>query len=243
MEDKGKNGKKKKPIVKNYTDNCTDTTVEFRVKFHTGVLPDLVSSQKGTTNVNYFEKIMKLTTSKTPNLWMFNEEQKLKKYANVKEIIDNYYPIRYTGYVNRKDYQIKKLERELLLLSNKARFIKEQCDDVIDLRKKKKEVVIKLLKDRDYDILDDDEDYKYLREMRLSMVEEENYMKLMEECENKKKELEVLKNTSVEKIWLRELGDLEKAVAKYRNDRRVRQFGLGAKLKKSKGKKGKKGKK
>ena len=26
---------------------------------------------------------MKLTTSKTPNLWMFNEEQKLRKYANV----------------------------------------------------------------------------------------------------------------------------------------------------------------
>ena len=126
MEDKGKNGKKKKPIVKNYTDNCTDTTVEFRVKFHTGVLPDLVSSQKGTSNVNYFEKVMKLTTSKTPNLWMFNEEQKLRKYANVQEIIDKYYPIRYKGYVDRKDYQIKKLERELLLLSNKARFIKEQ---------------------------------------------------------------------------------------------------------------------
>ena len=44
-------------------------------------------------NVNYFEKVMKLTTSKTPNLWMFNEEQKLRKYANVQEIIDTYYPI------------------------------------------------------------------------------------------------------------------------------------------------------
>ena len=95
---------------------------------------------------------MQLTTSKTPNLWMFNEEQKLRKYANVQEIIDTYYPIRYAGYVDRKEYQIKKLERELVLLSNKARFIKEQCDDVIDLRKKKKDVVIQLLKDRDYDI-------------------------------------------------------------------------------------------
>lgn len=243
MLEKGKNGKKKKPIVKNYTDNCTDTTIEFRVKFHTGVLPDLVGSQKGTINVNYFEKVMKLTTSKTPNLWMFSEEQKLRKYANVQEIIDKYYPIRYKGYLDRKEYQIKKLERELKLLSNKARFIKEQCDDVIDLRKKKKEVVIKLLKESGYDVLDKDEDYKYLREMRLSMVEEENYMKLMEECETKKKELEILKNTTIEKMWLRELDELEKAVAKYRNDRKVRQFGLGAKIKKNKGKKGKKGKK
>ena len=79
--------------------------------------------------------------------------------------------------------------------------------------------------------------------MRLSMVEEENYMKLMEECENKKKELEVLKNTTIEKMWLRELDELEKAVAKYRNDRKVRQFGLGAKIKKGKSKKGKKSKK
>jgi len=243
MEDKGKNGKKKKPIVKNYTDNCTDTTVQFRVKFHTGVLPDLVGSQKGTINVNHFEKVMKLTTSKIPNLWMFDERQKLTKYANVSEIIDKYYPIRYKGYVDRKEYQIKKLERELVLLSNKARFIKEQCDDDIDLRKKKKDVVIQLLKDRNYDVLDGDQEYKYLREMRLSMVEEENYNKLMTERDNKGKELEVLKNTTIEEMWLRELNELEKATAKYRNDRKIRQFGLGAKIKKSAGKKGKKSKK
>ncbi|MCH1613804.1 MAG: hypothetical protein L7S72_10985, partial [Flavobacteriales bacterium] len=243
MEDKGKNGKKKKPIVKNYTDNCTDTTVEFRVKFHTGVLPDLVGSQKGTSNVNYFEKVMKLTTSKIPNLWMFDEKQKLRKYANVSEIIDKYYPIRYAGYIDRKEYQIKKLERGLVLLSNKARFIKEQCDDIIDLRKKKKEVVIQLLKDREYDILDEDTEYKYLREMRLSMVEEENYNKLMEERDHKCKELEVLKNTTIEQMWMRELNELGKAIAKYRNDRKVRQFGLGAKIKKKTTKKGKKNKK
>ena len=186
---------------------------------------------------------MKLTTSKIPNLWMFDEKQKLRKYANVYEIIDKYYPIRYKGYVDRKEYQIKKLERELVLLSNKARFIKEQCDDVIDLRKKKKDVVIQLLKDRNYDVLDGDQEYKYLREMRLSMVEEENYNKLMTERDNKGKELEVLKNTTIEQMWLRELNELEKAIAKYRNDRKIRQFGLGAKIKKSAGKKGKKSKK
>ena len=166
------------------------------------------------------------------------KNKNLENMLTFQEIIDTYYPIRYAGYVDRKDYQIKKLERELVLLSNKARFIKEQCDDVIDLRKKKKDVVIQLLKDRDYDILDEDEDYKYLREMRLSMVEEENYNKLMEERDNKAKELEVLKNTTIEQMWLRELNELEKAIAKYRNDRKVRQFGLGAKIKKKTSKKG-----
>ena len=138
---------------------------------------------------------------------------------------------------------IQKLKRELLIISNKARFIKEQCDDYIDLRKKKKDVVIQLLKDRNYDVLDGDQEYKYLREMRLSMVEEENYNKLITERDNKGKELEVLKNTTIEEMWLRELNELEKATAKYRNDRKIRQFGLGAKIKKSAGKKGKKSKK
>ena len=35
MEDKGKNGKKKKPIVKNYTDNCTDTRKTLKELFAT----------------------------------------------------------------------------------------------------------------------------------------------------------------------------------------------------------------
>ena len=42
----------------------------------------------------------------------------------------------------------------------------------------------------------------------------------MEECENKAKELEVLKNTTIEQMWMRELNELEKAIAKYRNDRK-----------------------
>ena len=40
-----------------------------------------------------------------------------------------------------------------------------------------------------------------------------------------------------------ELKELEKAIAKYRNDRKVRQFGLGGKIKKKTSKKGKKSKK
>ena len=44
MDDNTANGKqKKKPVVKNYTASCTDTTIEFTVKLHTGMLPDLIS--------------------------------------------------------------------------------------------------------------------------------------------------------------------------------------------------------
>ena len=135
-------------------------------------------------------------------------------------------------YVKRKEYLIKRLERELKVLSNKARFIKEQCDDVIDLRKKKKVDVIELLKSRGYDMVDEDEEYKYLRKMTIESVEEENYMRLMKECEMKKKELDVLKKKTIENMWLGELGVLKVEYEKYLVDRKVKLYGLDVKKKK-----------
>ena len=67
---------------------------------------------------------------------------------------------------------IKKLEKECKLITNKARFILEQCDDIIDLRRKKKEQVIDILKTRNYDVMDNDKEYKYLRTMRIEQVED-----------------------------------------------------------------------
>ena len=74
-------------------------------------------------------------------------------------------------------------------LHNEARFIEEQCEDIIDLRRKKKQQVIDMLKDREYDMLDGDEEFKYLRTMRMEQVEEENIEKLRKKRDDKKKSL------------------------------------------------------
>ena len=65
----------------------------------------------------------------------------MKKYETVTDIIEAYYPIRYDMYTKRKAYMIKQLKKIVKILHNKARFIEEQCDGTIDLRRKKKEEV------------------------------------------------------------------------------------------------------
>ena len=150
---------------------------------------------------------------------LFTKDQKLKKYNTPMEIIDDYYPVRYNGYVRRKEYQIKALERELVLLSNKAKFIKEQCDNIIDLRRKKKQVVIDLLKTRGYDVVDGDEEYKYLVKMPIDSVIEENVEKLMKEKGEKEKQLEKLKKMTIESLWSKELNKLTIAYQKYKTAR------------------------
>ena len=237
MSEKAKNGKKKKPVVKMYKDSCTDTIVDFTVKLHTGMLPDLIS-KKVDENINQFEKLFRLITTKsTTNMYLFNKEQRLKKYNNIYDIIEEYYPVRYQAYQRRKDYIIDALEKALVMISNKARFIKENCDNIIDLRRKKKDVIINLLKSRGYDTINNDDEYMYLRKMPMDSVCEENFNKLLQEKGDKEEELDNIKKTTIEMMWFKELNVLYKDYCKYKNDRIVRSKGIGAKIKKKRKKK------
>ena len=94
---------------------------------------------------------------------------------------------------------------------------------MLNLRKKKKDAVIALLKERNYDTIDGDEEYKYLRTMRIEQVEEENVEKLVKEKGDKLKALEILKNTSVKKMWKSELKELLDEFVKYQKGRDIRQ--------------------
>ena len=207
-----------------------------------GVLPNLVA-KKFDTNITKFEKVFGLTTTKsTSNMYLFDEEQKLRKYHTIYDIIDKYFPVRYKTYELRKAHMIKVLEQEVKILSNKAKFIQEQIIEppTLIMRKKKKAEVIEMLKEKGYDIINSDEEYKYLRNMTIDSVEEENYEKLLKLKGEKDAELEKIKVTTIEQMWLGELKILEKEYARYKNDRIVRSKGVGAKIKKKKIKKKKK---
>jgi len=233
MEDKNSKGKKKKPIVKSYKDSCTDTTIEFTVKLHMGILPSLVS-KKVDNNINMIEKIFGLTTTKsTTNMYLFDENQKLKKYNTVYDIIDKYFPVRYKTYELRKKHMIESLERELKLISNKAKFIQEQIVEppTLILRKKKKAEVIKMLKEKGYDVMDNDEEFKYLRTMTIDSVEEENIEKLLKIKGEKQIELDIIMKTTIEQMWIKELDNLTNCYKKYQINREDRSKGLTVKKK------------
>ena len=139
---------------------------------------------------------------------MFDENEKLKKYDNITDIIDHYISVRRDVYIERKQYQLNVLKEEANLLSNKARFINEILNDEIDLRRKTKEKVVEILTSKKYDKLENDEEYKYLVRLPMDSVTEENYMKLMKEKESKMMELNILSKKDIKSIWLEELDNL-----------------------------------
>ena len=225
MDDKDKKGKSK-VFIKSYTDMSTDTDVDFNVRLLPGTINKLLP-KKSDHGCNLLEKTLKLYTTKTEtNMYLFDHKQKLSKYNSVYEIIDSYFPVRLDLYQKRKEHMINLLERDVMKLHNEARFIEEQCEDIIDLRRKKKQQVIDMLNDRNYDLLDDDKEFKYLRSMRMEQVEEENIEKLRNKRDEKRKELEALKNTSPEEMWDNELVNLKKHYNTYRKNRIARKDGV-----------------
>jgi len=217
--DLGKDGKKIPAIIKDYDDMSKDTNVDFTITFAKGKLEEL-ESNKGDYGCNGLEKLLKLyTTNSTTNMHLFDSNDTLQKYEKISDIIDAYYEVRLKLYQTRKNYMIDALERELVLLSNKAKYIQENLDGTIDLRKKKKEVVVQMLEEKGYDKIDADEEYKYLVKMPMDSVTEENVERLLKETSNKEAELEIIKKTTINKMWLTELNTLSDNYKEYKEER------------------------
>ena len=220
-----KDGKKITPVIKDYDDMSRDTNVDFNITFAKGKLDELEST-KLDHGCNGVEKFLKLfTTNTTSNMHLFDAEDKLKKYEKVEHIIDDYFETRLKLYQTRKEHMIQALEKELMVLSNKAKYIIEILDNTVDLRKKKSEEVTVMLKDKGYDTIDSE--YKYLTRMPMDSVTEENVDKLNKEHENKKCELESVKNTTKYQMWLSELEILKVDYLEYKENRERSNNGLG----------------
>ena len=215
-----KEGKKLPSVIKDYDDMSKDTDVDFTITFQKGKLEELEQA-KGEYGCNGIQKLLKLySTNSTTNMNLFNAVDHLRKYETVPQIIDDYYETRLEYYGIRKTHLIKTLQQQLLVLSNKSRYIQELLNDTIDLRKKKKPEISALLLTKNYDMVDDDDEFKYLIKMPMDSVSEENVAKLLSEHKNKSEELETVQATSVQEMWSSELIELEKVYNEYAEDRR-----------------------
>ena len=214
-----KDGKKIPATIKDYEDMSKDTNVDFTITFMKGKLDELEATSCDH-GCNGLEKLLKLyTTNTTTNMHLFDAKDTLQKYNKISEIIDAYYDVRLDLYGVRKAYMINALEKELVLLSNKAKYIQETLDGTIDLRKKKKDYIVEMLQQKGYDKLEDDDEYRYLVKMPMDSVTEENVTKLLKDRSDKLAELSMIKATSVNQMWKSELDQLKDQYVEYKEAR------------------------
>ena len=154
---------------------------------------------------------------------LFDSDDKLKKYNSVSQIIDDYFDVRLNLYDVRKKHIISLLEHELIVLSNKARYIKETLDNIVDLRRKSADQIHDMLSLRKYAKIEDS--YKYLTKMPMDSVNNENVQKLYQHKDDKTNELVKIKSTSIEDMWLSELHEFETHYHVYTKERALLSSG------------------
>ena len=209
-----KTGKKGASLLRDVSSVCTEVNIDITVVFPKGKMQDYESTVDNN-GCNGIEKLLKLfTTVSTTNMHMFDKDCKLHKYNKVTEIIDDFYEVRLELYRKRKAYQLAQLRHKLVRLSNRAKYIQENLEGTIDLRRKKHDQVVTILESKSYDKIDGD--FKYLIKMPMDSVTEENAKHIMDEEENTKQEITKLEKMKEETIWKKELTNLLVEYEKYR---------------------------
>ncbi len=197
--------------------NHSDIIVDFTL-----IMDAAAYKKTKATDRDTMMGLLKLTSSLSyNNMHLFNKEGIITKYDTVEEIIDEFYAIRLIFYKKRKEAMINQLEHELKVLSNKARFIRyvksaKQCSvDILNM--KAKQLSDHLLAKKFDMIPENDPEFKYLINMQIRSITNENADKLDQERDDISKHLEKVKKTSIESMWETDL-DAIVAANKLTND-------------------------
>jgi DNA topoisomerase-2 len=191
-----------KGILSSYEDNSSGQ-VNYILKFSRQILADLL-------NKGRLEDTLKMQERETENLTVLDEFGKLKIFANAEEIVRYFVDFRLGYYQKRKDYTIEQLKRDLMILSNRARFIKGIIEEKIKVNKIAKDKIINSLKDLKFDEVDGN--YNYLLNMAIYSLTLERYNELLKQVENKKAELDEIKKAEIRDMYKKDLTELKSKV-------------------------------
>ena len=207
--------------LKYIENHYTSKNVRFVLHFSTSVKAKIEGK---------FETLFKLASSKNlsiNNIHLFSNEGAIQRYESTSEIIKEWAETRILKYFERKMYQIKMMEKDAKVLSNKMRFILDVIAGKIQIMNKKLvDIVARLVElkyppidtEGDGDDTEDDEvsskkiqQYNYLLKLPISQLTYDRKVILEKELTALEDKLKTLKDTNIEDLWLNDLSELEKA--------------------------------
>ena len=216
-----------KPILESFDDLYNDTEVKFVLYFDSDTYFEMRTDQAAA------DKMLQLTTTwHTTNMVCFSPEMKIKRYATIGDIMEDYYQVRLKGYETRKELELRRLERELAEYDAKARFLLALLEDRMDLRRKTDEAIVEALKAEGLPALDNMaspdsvDSYEYLLRMRMDRVKASAVEDARKHVEAVKVALETLRGTKAEDLWIRDLEVFEMGWASLRDAREAARTGV-----------------
>jgi DNA topoisomerase-2 len=168
-----------KKTILGYKNNSTTNDVHFEIEYQGSDL----------------EKDLKLTkTIRTSNMHLFHPTHGIKKYNSAEEILVDFVEIRVKYYSLRKQNMIEELSKKVIVLNNKAKFVRQVVDgDLIIFKRKKSSLEDELM--RKFGA------YDYLLDIKTYQYTEEAIAKLTKEAVQAVEELEILRATPILSLW------------------------------------------
>lgn len=177
--------------IKDYKNGSSEDSVNFELIFNSQ--DSLKKFTELDSNVVY--TTLKLTSSiSIRNMHLFNEHGIIKKYNTPNDIIKEFVDIRLRTNGLRKAFLITQFENDLMIFSNKIRFLEEIINDTLVIYKKKSSEINDLLSSRGYSKLDNG--YLYLTGLPIHSFSHEKLADLKRKAEDTLASLETIKSKS-----------------------------------------------
>ncbi|VBB31474.1 unnamed protein product [Acanthocheilonema viteae] len=135
---------KQPPLIQDFKEYHTDTTVKFVIKMNAAKLRE--------AEMEGLHKIFKLqTTINISSMVLFDPLGCLRRFSNVEEICKEFFEIRKKKYIERKAFQEGMLRAQSERLSNQARFILGKIKGEILIENKRKAAIVEQLVKKGFD--------------------------------------------------------------------------------------------
>ncbi len=198
-----KGSTKWKRFVSHLEEHSTETKVDIFLyavdaeKMQEMTDEELLSQLKLKTNGNF------------NNLHAFDSQNKLRHFAGIEAVLDEFVPERMKGYERRKAYQVKEMQQKMVLMKNRVRFLEEIMAGTLVLHRLTKENLEELLASHGFESLGEPSSFDYLLSMPYWSTTLAKLESLKKELATTQAEIKNLKATSLVTLWLKDLDAFE----------------------------------
>lgn len=188
-----------KGIIKKYDDKSDGEEFRFSITIDSKLL---------VKDKNYILEKLGLVKSFTENFTLLDENNQIKEFASVKEVIDYYISIKLKYMTKRIEFLIAKKEKLLNELKSVLKFIQGVLENKIDLRKDNKNDLIKFCENAN--LVKKDNSYDYLFKISILNFTPKKVSDLEKSIEVVEIEINSLKKITPQQMWINDLEYLEK---------------------------------
>lgn len=188
-------------FIKSWTNLSTGDGIDYEIQFNKGELTKKVKSDKIGLQLPSKFKLIKQVPDDL--LWLLDENKKLAYFNTIYSVIKYFVKFRLTVYERRKEQTTEYLEKKYKDNSNLVRFIELiSTDQLIIKNRSKSDIKIEMEKNWALPVS--------LLSTPMSLLTEEEKQKLLKENEQIKSDLDYIRNTTVEDMYLNDLKELKK---------------------------------